>query len=323
MIKKLIISITTIFTALILVFFVVHAMPGNPLDVLTQQFMAQGIPYQAATVRAQNTLNFDPNLPLFEGFINYLGEVLTGNFGQSMTFRGSVVEIVLGALPWTLLICSIALFFSFIFGNALGLFIAWKRSKIFDGLSVWYQAVFGSLPDFIIAFILMAFLAVGLGWFPVRGAYSSGVVVGWNIPFIIDILHHAALPVLTFFLTTVGGWMIGMKAICMGILGEDYINYAKARGLSNRRMIFTYLGKNALIPQVTSLAITFGFMFGGSPLIENLFVYPGVGFFLSSAISRRDYPLMQGMFLMIIVMIIISGLVADYANKLLNPRLKR
>ena len=135
-------------------------------------------------------------------------------------------------------------------------------------------------------------------------------------------LYHAALPVLTYFLTTVASWVMGMKSICVGLLGEDYMNYARARGLSRNRILFTYLGRNAMLPQITSLAISFGLLFGGSPVIENLFVYPGVGYYLNSAISRRDYPLMQGMFLMIIIMVLISGLAADALNKRLNPRLR-
>ncbi|WP_242984195.1 ABC transporter permease [Clostridium tertium] len=115
---------------------------------------------------------------------------------------------------------------------------------------------------------------------------------------------------------------MGMKANCMSVLGEDYINYAKARGISDRRIVFSYLGKNAMLPMVTSVAISFGMMFGGSQLIENLFIYPGVGYYLTTDISRRDYSLMQGMFLMIIVMVLLSGIFAEFLNTKLNPRLR-
>ncbi len=168
----------------------------------------------------------------------------------------------------------------------------------------------------------MACFSIGLGIFPARGAYDSESIPGWNLTFILDVLYHACLPVLCYFLTTVASWIMGMKAICIGLLGEDYMNYARARGLSRNRILFTYLGRNAMLPQITSLAISFGLLFGGSPVIENLFVYPGVGFYLNSAISRRDYPLMQGMFMMIIMMVLISGLAADALNKRLNPRLR-
>lgn len=321
--KKIITAILTLLISLVLVFFVVRAMPGNPVDTLTQQYMTGNqLPYDIAYERAKAALNYDPEVPVLTNFIAYIGGAITGDFGQSMSYKESVVKIVLGAIPWTLLVCSMSLFLSFVVGNILGLMIAWKRSKVMDGALTVYQAIFGSIPDYIIAYLLIAVFSVGLGWFPSRGAYSSNVNPGWNLPFILDSLYHAALPTLSYFLTTVAAWIMGMKAICFGILGEDFINYAYARGLSNRRVLFTYLGRNALLPQITSLGITFGLMFGGSPLIENMFVYPGVGFYLNSAISRRDYPLMQGMFLMIIIMVLLAGLVAEFLNTRLNPRLR-
>lgn len=323
MVKKIIRMILTLLISLVLVFFIVKAMPGDPVQTLVQQYMTTDkIPYEQAYERAKVALNYDPDVPMMEQFITYIGELLQGDMGQSMTYKDSVLNIVLGALPWTLLVCSISLFLSFIVGNIIGLFIAWKRNKILDGVMTGYQAVFGSIPDYIVAYLLVVFFAIGLGIFPARGAYSSDVTPGFNMTFIIDVLHHVALPVLCYFLTTVASWVMGMKAICVGLLGEDYMNYARARGLSQKRILFTYLGRNAMLPQITSLAISFGLLFGGSPVIENLFVYPGVGYYLNSAISRRDYPLMQGMFLMIIIMVLVSGLIADVLNNMLNPRLR-
>ena len=323
MAKKILRMALTLIISLVLVFFIVKAMPGDPVQTLTQQYMTTDkLPYEQAYERAKVALNYDPEVPVMEQFFTYIGQLLHGDMGQSMSYKDSVVNIVLGALPWTLLVCSISLLLSFVVGNIVGVFIAWKRSKLWDGIMTGYQAVFGSIPDYIVAYLLVAVFSISLGLFPARGAYSSETVPGWNLDFILDVMYHAALPVLCYFLTTVASWVMGMKAICVGLLGEDYMNYARARGLSQKRILFTYLGRNAMLPQITSLAITFGLLFGGSPVIENLFVYPGVGFYLNSAISRRDYPLMQGMFLMIIIMVLVSGLVADALNKRLNPRLR-
>ncbi len=323
MAKKILRMALTLIISLVLVFFIVKAMPGDPVQTLTQQYMTTDkLPYEQAYERAKVALNYDPEVPVMEQFLTYINQLLHGDMGQSMSYKDSVVNIVLGALPWTLLVCSISLLLSFAVGNIVGLFIAWKRSRLWDGIMSGYQAVFGSIPDYIVAYLLVVIFSISLGLFPARGAYSSETVPGWNLDFILDVMYHAALPVLCYFLTTVASWVMGMKAICVGLLGEDYMNYARARGLSRKRILFTYLGRNAMLPQITSLAITFGLLFGGSPVIENLFVYPGVGFYLNSAISRRDYPLMQGMFLMIIIMVLISGLVADALNKWLNPRLR-
>lgn len=321
--KKIATCILTMLASLLLIFFVIQAMPGDPVETLTQEYMKTGqLGYDQAYAKAKIALNYDPDVPILERFVTYVKGIATGNLGQSMAFKESVSTIVLGALPWTLLVCSVSLFFSFAVGVILGIYIAWKRSKILDGVVTGYQAVLGSIPDYIVAYLLVLLFSLTLGLFPSKGAYSSNVTPGVNLPFILDVLSHAALPILSYFLTTLAGWIMGMKANCFSVLGEDYINYAKARGISNRRIIFSYLGRNAMLPMVTSVAISFGMMFGGSPLIENLFVYPGVGYYLTTAISRRDYPLMQGMFLMIIVMVLISGLLAEFLNTRLNPRLR-
>ena len=310
-------------TSLLLVFFVIQAMPGDPVDTLAQDYMKTSqMPYDQALSKAKLALNYDPDIPVVERFFTYVKNISTGNLGQSMSYKGEVSTIVLGALPWTLLVCSISLLLSFVVGVILGIYVAWKRSNILDGAITAYQAIFGSIPDYIVAYLLIILFSVGLGLFPSKGAYNSEVTLGFNIRFVLDVLYHAALPILAYFVTTLAGWIMGMKASCMSVLGEDYINYAKARGLSNKRIVFSYLGRNAILPMVTSVAISFGMMFGGSPLIENLFVYPGVGYYLATAISRRDYPLMQGMFLMIIVMVLLSGLIAEFFYTRLNPRLR-
>ncbi len=321
--KKVLTCILTMLTSLLLIFFVIQAMPGDPVETLTQEYMKTGqLGYDQAYAKAKIALNYDPDVPILQRFTTYVKGIASGNLGQSMAFKESVSKIVLGALPWTLLVCSISLFLSFMVGVILGIYVAWKRSKLLDGVITGYQAIVGSIPDYIVAYLLVLLFSLTLGIFPSKGAYSSNVTPGFNLAFIGSVLSHAALPIFSYFLTTLAGWIMGMKANCLSVLGEDYINYAKARGISNKRIIFSYLGRNAMLPMVTSVAISFGMMFGGSPLIENLFVYPGVGYYLTTAISRRDYPLMQGMFLMIIVMVLISGLIAEFLNTRLNPRLR-
>lgn len=321
--KKLATCILTMIVSLLLIFFVIQSMPGDPVKTLAQDYIRTGqMTYDQAYNKAKLALNYDPDEPVLNRFVTYVKGIATGNLGQSMSFKESVSTIVLEALPWTLLVCSISLFLSFSVGVILGIYVAWKRSKVLDGVLTGYQAILGSIPDYIVAYLLVLLFSLILGLFPSKGAYSSTVTPGFNFEFIISVLKHAALPILAYFLTTLAGWIMGMKANCLSVLGEDYINYAKARGISNKRIIFSYLGRNAMLPMVTSVAISFGMMFGGSPLIENLFVYPGVGYYLTTAISRRDYPLMQGMFLMIIVMVLLSGVFAEFLNTRLNPRLR-
>lgn len=323
MAKKILMSLFTIFVALIAMFLIIQAMPGDPVDIMATDIVKrENVQYQIAYDRAKAILNYDPDMPLAQRFANYVKGIVTGNMGISMTYQKSVASVVGGALPWTLLVVSMALLLSFAVGVLLGIYIAWKRSKLLNSILIGYQSIFGAIPNYVVGYLLVFLFAVTLGWFPARGAYSTSVTPGFNGPFIRDVLYHAFLPVLTYFITTVAGWILSMKANSLSVLGEDYITYAQVRGLSNRRILVTYLSKNAILPLVTSLAVSFGLLFGGSPLIENMFFYPGVGYYLSKAISARDYPLMQGMFFIIIVMVVLSSLVAEFLYKYLNPRLR-
>ncbi len=323
MIKKLAMSLFTMFISLILVFLIIQAMPGDPVDILAQEIVrAEALPYDVAYQRAIATLNYDPSQPLSERFVEYVQGIFTGNLGYSLAYKKPVLDIVSGALPWTMLILSVSLLISFVVGVLIGIFVAWKRSKPLNVLVTAYQSIFGSIPDYIIAYILVFIVSVQLGLLPSKGAYSSSVVPGFNMPFVIDVIRHAILPVMAYFLTTVATWTVAMKANSLTVLGEDYMTYAEVRGLPKKRTLIHYLGRNAMLPMVTSLAVSFGLMFGGSPLIENLFLYPGVGYYLSIAISRRDFPLMQGMFLIIIVMVVLSSLLAEFLYVVLNPRLR-
>lgn len=323
MVKKFGMLLVTVVLSLLLTFLVIESMPGNPVAAMADTYVrTEALTYDVAYERAKATLNYDPETPLYERFVNYLQGIVTGDLGESMHYRRPVTEIVFNALPWTMLVVTISLILSFTVGCFLGIYIALKRSKKLDAAVIVYASVFGSIPDYIVGYVLVFFISVQLGLLPSRGAYASDVVRGFNLPFILSVLKHAILPITAYFITQVGGWMMSMKSSCTSVLGEDYINYARARGLSEKRIITAYVGRNAILPMVTSLAITFGFMFGGAPLVENLFVYPGLGYYLGQATSQRDFTMMQGMFFLIIVMVTVASLVAELLYSVLNPRLR-
>lgn len=323
MLKKFFVAILTIVIALIVMFMVIQFMPGDPVNIMATDIMKrENVQYDIAYERAKAILNYDPDEPMIERFMDYSKGIVTGSLGDSMAYKKSVISIIKEALPWTLLVASLSLFLSFVIGILLGILIAWKRSKLMNSVLIVYQSIFGAIPNYVVAYLLVFLFSVKLGWLPARGAYSSSTEVGFNLKFIGDVLKHAVLPVLAFFLTTVSGWILSMKANSLSVLGEDYITYAQVRGLPNRRILLSYLSKNAILPMITSLAISFGLLFGGSPLIENMFLYPGVGYFLNNAIAKRDYTLMQGMFFVIIIMVVATSLIAEFLYRYLNPRLR-
>ncbi len=321
--KKWVMPPITVLFALVVMFLVIQSMPGNPVETLAAEISrTENLDLVLAQQKAIAMLNYDPTVPVYQRLAHYLGGILQGNLGESLIYRKPVLDLVLGALPWTLLVLTVSLALSFSVGILLGIFIAWKRKRWLNSLLTLYQSIFGSIPDYIIAYLLIFVFAVTLGWLPSRGPYSATVTPGPTWEFVTNVMRHAILPVMAYFLTTVAGWTIGMKANALGTLGEDYVAYATARGLSRRRILTSYVGRNSILPMITSLAVSFGFMFGGSPLIENLFLYPGVGYYLNNAIARRDYPLMQGMYFIMIVVVVLSGLLAEKVYTILNPRLR-
>lgn len=323
-IKRLMLIILTIFFAMTVTFVVIRMMPGNPVETLAMDMVRnQGINYQEAYARAKSMLNYDPDIPIIQQYGKYISGLLRGNLGESMSFKKPVIQVIAGALPWTLLILSISLLVSFIVGILIGMYVAWKRNTIVDPIVSIYASIAGSIPDYIVGLILIIIFAVNLKWLPNRGPYDSSVMPGFNWPYISSVLKHAILPISAYIITGLGGWALAMKGNAISVLGEDYITAARARGLPQRRIITTYVGRNAILPLITNLAISFGMMFGGSPLIENIFVYPGVGYFLNQAVGRRDFTLMQGMFLMITVAVVLANLIAEILYSVLDPRIRQ
>jgi peptide/nickel transport system permease protein len=322
--RKILLLIVTVFFAMSVTFTAIHFMPGDPVQTMAMDMQRNlGITYEDAYDKSKAFLNYDPDIPLVKQYLKYVRGLVRGNFGDSMIFKKPVVTVIAGALPWTLFVLSVALFLSFTVGILVGTYIAWKRKTILDPVLSMYTSVLGSIPDFIVGFLLIILLAVKFKIFPSRGPYDSSVIPGFNVPFIISVLKHAALPILSFFLTTVGGWALMMKGNSTSVLGEDYITSARARGLSEGRIVTVYVARNAMLPLVTALAVTFGMLFGGSPLVENLFVYPGIGFFLGQSIARRDFTLMQGMFLMTTIAVVTANLLAEVLYSVLDPRVRR
>lgn len=320
--RLLLVFLTVIFSSTI-TFVVIRTMPGDPVETLAMELQRNmGMGLEDAMIRARAMLNYDPTVPVYVQYVRYVWGLMQGNFGVSMQFKTPVMQVVGDALAWTLLVSSIALVFSFILGSLLGMYCAWKRKTLIDPAVTIYDAILGAVPSFVIAYLLVLLFSVKLGLLPARGNYDASIPPGWTPAFIGSVLKHAILPVLSWMLTTIGGWALGMKAISVSVLGEDFITSARARGLPDKRIVWVYVGRNALLPQITHLAMSFGMMFAGSVLIENIFVYPGMGFFFGRAITARDYPLMQGMFMIITVAVVLANLLAEILYSVIDPRIR-
>ena len=315
----------TLLVATTLMFFIVHNIPGDVTYVLADQIREEmGVTYEEALEIAYVMyLGFRPEEPLYKQYVDYLLNLLRGNLGYAYSFRMPVNDIVIQALPWTLLVLSLALVISFAIGVVLGLLIAWRRGGVLGPVVTAYAAFTDAMPDFITAMLLYIFLAVRLGLFPLKGAYDPDIVPGFHPAFILSVLHHAALPICAYVVEHIGLWALMMKGSATSTLEEDFVRAAVARGLPERRIMMSYVGRNAILPLVATLAIQLGTMLGGSTLVERVFSYPGIGYFFAEALMRRDYGLMQGLFFLIIAGIIGANLIVELIYPILDPRVRR
>lgn len=317
-------AIITLVLAVILTFVLLRLTPGSAIDNWARQYAIQyQVTLEEAYRRIALMINYNPKEPIPSQFVRYAKGLLHGNLGVSMIYQNRTVnDIIASALPWTTFVLTISLLISFTIGMLLGVNMAWKRSSWLEPVIAVYAIFSTAIPDFIFAILLLVIFAYGLQWFPINGAYDPYVTPGFNLTFILNVLYHAALPILTYVLTNIGGWTLGMKGAAVSVLGEDYVTAARARGISDRKIMKNYVRKNAILPQITGLAISFGGMLGGSALIENSFSYPGMGYYLGQAIGQRDYTVMQGMFLFMSIVMIFANLIADLLYAKLDPRVK-
>lgn len=324
--RRLVKALFSIWIVATITFFVIRAMPGNAIDILIQDLTTQGYSPDDARNQAASLLNINLDAPAYVQYLDYLGSTLTGNLGKSYRSRGlNVSEMILTVLPWTLFSVGLSLLIAFTLGIALGTLMAYTRDTWVDHLLSNLAAILDAVSPYLIG--LLAILLFSVTWkiIPIaetRGALSPGIQPEFSLEFFGDVLTHMKMLLLVYVLSTVGSWMLIMKSNTIATLGEDYVTAARARGLSDFRILTAYVGRNATLPLFTRLAISIGFVVGGSILLETLFTYRGVGFLLGDAIAKRDYPVMQGVFLVITAAVVFSNLLADYLYGWLDPRIR-
>lgn len=325
--RTLIQSLVTIWAVITFIFFLVRLMPGNPVEIYVNYLInLENLTYEDAYNRAASQFKFDPNASWLEQYFVYLGQLLRGDLGESITSTGTkVVDQILRFLPWTVFCVGSALLLSFVLGILLGMVAAFYRNTWIDNAISFVASIFGAVPDYIWGLMIIIIFGVQLQWFSVgelRGTYNPSLSPGFTAAFILSVIKHAMLPILTYVIGTIGFWILAMRGSTTSTLGEDYVAIAKARGLSQGRIITAYVGRNASLPLFTLLAINIGFVIGGSVIVEELFVYKGLGSFLFWSISQRDYTSMQGILLMITMAVVFSNMLADLLYGRLDPRVR-
>jgi len=311
----------SILVAISATFALIRWMPGNAMDYMLGQMFQQNVPITEARLEAMvRVANLAPNRPLHEQYYIYMSNVLTGDLGESIFYGVPVEDLLYDAMPWTIMLALLSLVFMTSIGLVLGAIVAYyEGSRLDAGVSI-YSILATSTPYYVVALMLIAIVGFQLELLPTSGRVSGEVTPSQPIDFSISVLRHATLPVLSLVITGIGGWALNMRGNAISVMGEDYIRVARLRGLTERRIALWYVGRNAILPLYTRLLIGLGTIFGGAVVLETVFNYRGVGFYLFKAISARDIPLMMGAFLFITVGMMISVYVADLTYGLIDPR---
>lgn len=305
-------------------FVIPRLMPGDPIEQQLNQLASSGggqigdVQAIAASYRAK----FGLDQPLLAQYLNYWRALLTLDLGVSLAHQpATVAETILAGLPWTLGLLGFTTLVSFALGTLLGGLMGWPRRRAIMRIVGLPILLVSAIPYFLIGLLLLFVFATVLKVFPAGGGYPFALVPGWNWPTISGIAYHAALPALSIILAETGAWAIGMRGMLVSVIGEDYVTLAEAKGLPERRVFLWYGMRNAMLPQVTALAMTLGHIVSGAILVEVVFAYPGIGYQLYQAIQSKDYFVIQGIILLLSVSIAVAMFLMDLIYPLIDPRI--
>jgi peptide/nickel transport system permease protein len=298
-------------------FFLFRVMPGDPVRLLAR---AQGLELSQQAIR-DLIADLGLNKPMLSQFWDYLGDTLRGNFSDSFIY-GEPVTTIIGRFMWpTILLVGVATVLMTVIGLFLGVRGGWNRGSKADLTSMGISLVLYSMPEFWLGMMLLVLFATTLGWFP-QGGYQSTQSGITGLDKVVDILNHLFLPLITLTLAYIGEYYLLMRSSLLDVLGEEYITAARAKGIRESQVLWRHAVRNALLPTVTLLALSFGFVIGGAITVELVFSYPGLGLLTFEALEAQDYALLQGLFLFFSAAVIVANLVADILYSYLDPRVK-
>ncbi|GAA0996441.1 ABC transporter permease [Tsukamurella strandjordii] len=316
----------TLWAAISLNFLLPRLMPGDPAEIMIARMQQQGGTVSEGMILNMRRMFGSDDRPLWDQYLSYWGRLLHGDLGISVTqFPTPVSELITEALPWTLVLVGTATVIAFVLGITLGAWAGWKRGTWVDNL-IPATTMLQSIPYFWLALLLVAVFGVGLGWFPIFGGYDvfefpDGPAA--SFAFLVSAVKHAILPAITIVLSSVGGYLFGMRNMMVSTLAEDYVLTAEAKGLRVRRILTAYAARNAVIPSIAGFSISLGFVVAGSIVMELVFTYPGVGKLMFEAIGNNDYALMQGLFLVITLTVLAANFVMDLVYGFVDPRARQ
>lgn len=319
----------TFFVYMAIIFALPRAIPGNPLAEMLVRILqtAQATPELVKAVEQKLLEEFGLHRPWYEQFIDFLARALRGDLGTSyVLYPRKVADVIFAELPWSLALLIPATLVSWVVGNWLGALAGYKRGSRIDNVLLPVSIVLSQTPYYWLAMLLLYFLAIipkqaGLELFPASGTYDPGLVPSFTWQFISSYLYHYILPFLSIVLAAIGGWAIGMRVLAIYEMRSDHIDFADALGVSDRKLL-RYVFRNSMLPQVTGLALNMGTIMGGSLLTELVFSYRGTGYLIFRSLTRLDYPVIQGTFIVLFMTLLLANFIVDIAYAFIDPRVK-
>jgi peptide/nickel transport system permease protein len=310
----------TAYVAITLNFLIPHLMPGNPAEILVANFRGRVSPAALKSVSALFGLS---HASLWSQYLTYLQQLLHGDLGISFSFYPSTVTSVIArSLPWTIWLVGTSTVIGFVIGTLLGIVVAWRRGSWLDA-TIPITTFFSAVPYFWFGLVIVFIFGVVLRWFPLYGGYNPATTIGWSWSFMSSAFYYSILPATTIVVSSIAGWQLGMRNMMITTIGDDYIVLAEAKGLTARRIMLAYAARNAILPSIADFALSLGFVVSGAILTEIVFSYPGIGYLLYQAVENEDYPLMQGIFLVITLAVLAANLLADMGYGALDPRARQ
>ena len=321
LVRRLAFYLFTAWAAVTINFALPRMMPGDPVQSLIAR--AQGQLDTNAIQSLYILFGLDKQESVLLQYFDYLGRLLRGDLGLSFAFFPTPVsEVIADSLPWTLALVGFTTVAAFLLGTGLGVLAGWRRGSWAD-LLLPATTFLASIPYFWLGLIAITLLAGPGGPFPASGGFDPGVIPGWDWAFIGSAIQHTILPAATILVTSMAGWVLSMRNMMVTVSSEDFITVAHAKGLPERRVMLSYAARNALLPNVSGFALQLGLIVSGTFLVEIVFSYPGLGLQLFQAVGAKDYPLMQGIFLIITLSILAANLLADLVYLVLDPRTRK
>jgi peptide/nickel transport system permease protein len=323
--RRLIQLLLVIWVAGTINFMIPRMIPGDPVDSALAQLAARGGSqvFDAVALKESWNAKFGFDQPLISQYFNYWSDVSRGDLGYSLVnFPQPVTEKIASAIPWTVGLLGVSTIIAFLIGSFAGALLAWPKSPRIVSILAPPFLLLSSIPYYLLAILLIFLFAVVFKLLPPAGGFSPTTIVGLNMNSAIDIARHAFLPSLSIVLGAIGFWSLGMRSLMINVLGEDYILYAESKGLKPGRIFVRYGMRNALLPQITALALALGTVVSGAVLVEAIFNYPGLGGLLFGSILGKDIFVINGIVLMLIITLAVAVFVIDLIIPVLDPRIR-